>query len=84
MTINSRGVYGLDVASESKVFFYGGFGTSTPPTLQNCILRGQGGYKIRLEIAIQTPGCPLKSKKKTFDSHSRLVALKTHHSTPQL
>ncbi len=24
------------------------------------MLRGQVGYKIRLELAIQTPGCPLK------------------------
>ena len=23
------------------------------------MLKGQGGYKIRLELAIQTPGCPL-------------------------
>ncbi len=24
------------------------------------MLRGQGGYKIQLELAIPTPGCPLK------------------------
>ena len=24
------------------------------------MLRGQGGYKIRLELAIRSPGCPLK------------------------
>ncbi len=25
------------------------------------MLRGQGGYKIRLELAIRTPGCPLNT-----------------------
>ncbi len=31
------------------------------------MLRGQGGYKIRLELAILTPGCPLKQFSRSVD-----------------
>ncbi len=37
------------------------------------MLRGQGGYKIRLELAIRTPGCPLKgSADLTYEENTQI------------
>ena len=38
------------------------------------MLRGQGGYKIRLELAIRTPGCPLKRSSADSCVSQRVVA----------
>ena len=83
-----------------KSFFYGGFGTSTPPTLQNCMMAPSAGWAFWIHVTrfdktsifskCSTSGgghhtvlssrhahWPIKSKKKTFDSDSRLVAKNT-------